>query len=172
MKTFEGAAAGALIITLSRGEDLHDGILAGCRAHGVRDAVIVSGVATLSPVVLHDVTTESFPIGEHVRTLDGPWELVALSGLVLDGELHAHLAVANSETSIGGHLHPGSGVLYLAEVVLVGLRISGPALRREHEAGTNLWLIREDAAVSATSLLVAPPPRISPGPLDGGVQGV
>lgn len=80
MKVVEGVAAGTLVVTLERDEDLHDGIIAACRAHGVRDAVVVSGVATLSPIVLHDVTTEDFPIGENIRTLSGPWELTAISG--------------------------------------------------------------------------------------------
>lgn len=142
MKVLEGTAARTLVVTLERGEDLHDGILAACRANAVRDAVVVSGVATLSPIVFHDVTTEDFPIGENIRTLSGPWELTAMSGLVIDGEIHAHIAAANSETAVGGHLHPGTQVLYLAEIVLLALRISGANVRREHEPGTNLWLIR------------------------------
>jgi uncharacterized protein len=168
MKTFEAATTGALIIALGRGDDIYDGILAACRAHDVRDAAIVSGVGVLAPVVLHDVTTEGYPIGENVRTLAGPWELTSISGLVIDGEVHAHIGVSNSETSEGGHLHPGTTVLYLAELVLVGLQTSPPGLRREHETGTNLWLIGEKSAVPPLlPIPISPPTSNSTSPTSG-----
>src|ERR1700682_137871 len=72
VEVFDGAMGEALIVTLGRGADLHAGILAACLARGVRDAAIVSGVATVTPVVLHEVTSEGFPIEEHIRTLNGP----------------------------------------------------------------------------------------------------
>lgn len=166
MNVFSGVTGAALVVTLTRGEDLHDGILSACRVHGMRDAAIVSAVATLSPVVLHEVTTEGFPIGEYVRTLPGPWELAALSGLVVDGEVHAHLVVSNAETTTGGHLHAGTIVLYLAEVVLLGVQLTGAPLSRHHEAGTDLWMIHEErdgssgfSSPTLSGVLPQPPDR-------------
>ena len=92
-------------------------------------------------MVIHRVTSPGFPIAEAYETLEGPYEVVSLSGLLVDGELHAHITVADTEHAAGGHLHSGSRVLYLAEVVMLPLTYPR-AMTRRHTPDTNLWLMQ------------------------------
>lgn len=137
---YRATAGEVLVLSIPRDTDLHDGIISACIDAGIRDAVLVEGHATLDPVALHRVTSTAFPIVEGYETLDGPWELVSLGGLLVNGELHAHAAVADEHRTAGGHLHSGSRVLYLAEIVVIALDFHRKVTRK-HEARTNLWLL-------------------------------
>ena len=145
MRAFAGSPTRILVVHLEPDEDLHAGILEACRAAGMPDAVVVDGHATLDPVVIHDVTSTGFPIVEGVRRLDGPFELISIDGLVVDGEIHAHISVANVDAAHGGHLHAGTKVLYLAEVTILGIAFDS-SLRRVHEPGSNRWIITEQTS--------------------------
>jgi uncharacterized protein len=55
-------------------------------------------------------------------TLNGPFEIVALSGTLSRNGAHLHVTVSDREgKTIGGHLSEGSIVYTTAEVVLVEL---------------------------------------------------
>jgi hypothetical protein len=141
MRLWGGRPSKIVIVDLGPGEDLYEAILEACRQSGLSDAVVVDGHATLDPVVIHDVTSIDYPIVENVRTLSGPHELTNIAGLVIDGQVHAHVTVATSDATHGGHLHLGTRVLYLAEIVLLGVDLDEPLTRR-HEPKTERWTIR------------------------------
>lgn len=145
MNVFPGAPGEVLVVALDTGEDLHDGVLEACRQRGVRHAVVLEGHATVAPAVIHAVTSTGYPIDEHLRTLPGPLELTGMQGLVVDGEMHAHVSLADKGRAYGGHLHAGTRVLYLAEVSLLTFE-SSEAITRIREAGTDRWLIAKQAA--------------------------
>lgn len=141
VRSFRASTGHALVLSIPRDADLRDGIIAACLEEGIRDAVVLEGHATLDQVTLHQVTSTEYPIVEGYQSLEGPWELVSLEGLLIDGELHAHVTVADTDRVRGGHLHSGSRVLYLAEVVVLELGFQD-RLTREHEPGTDLWLLQ------------------------------
>jgi predicted DNA-binding protein with PD1-like motif len=72
--------------------------------------------------------------------MDGPLEINSVSGVIADGRLHAHISVSNGKGTYGGHLEPGSRILYLAEIVVA--EITGLSLNRVPDMETGLSLLR------------------------------
>ncbi len=58
----------------------------------------------------------------------GPYDIIAVTGLVVDGDIHAHIAISDAERAVGGHLEEGCIVLTFAVVTLLEIpdaRITG-----------------------------------------------
>ena len=121
MQSWEAPAAGRVVfIRMDRGDDFLDTLQERLRHHGVRHGVVMSVVATLERCVLHQAQGTGMPIQEKQLVLDGPVEVMQISGIVADGTPHLHASVADRDgRAYGGHLDPGSRVLYLAEVSIL-----------------------------------------------------
>lgn len=129
MRTFVGGGLGQVIVlNLERGEKLLEGIREQLKELGIRDAVLISAIGTLTGAVFHRVTSTAVPPQDEFITLEGPIELSAVQGMVVDGEPHFHLVFSDLDRTYSGHLEDGSVVYCLAEVVLV--EIEGLALKR------------------------------------------
>lgn len=75
-------------------------------------------IGTLDKARYHMIqTTEEDPTNGFY-TVEGPIEVAAGQGLIIDGEPHIHICMATSETSYLGHLEEGCRVLYLAEIAI------------------------------------------------------
>lgn len=107
-----------LVIRLDRGDMLLESIEEAARQAGVTDGYIASCIGTLDIAKLHLVMTTGYPPVETYPTIVGPLELNSAAGILANGELHAHVTLSDSERCYGGHLEPGSRILYLGEVVL------------------------------------------------------
>jgi predicted DNA-binding protein with PD1-like motif len=100
-------------VRLTPGEDLRAGIEAAFAATGARAGFIAAAVGSLGPAALRYAGEEG------AATVDGPLEIVALSGTLSVDGAHLHLAVSRADGTVaGGHLLPGSVVRTTAEVVL------------------------------------------------------
>ncbi len=97
----------------------------------IEHGVVLSGFGTLQEVHLHWVMTTGFPPVEHFEKYEGPFELLSLSGIIVNGEPHIHAVVSNVQGAYGGHLERGNRVLYLCEVA-IGV-LSGISMRRERK---------------------------------------
>ena len=117
-----------LTVSLQRGELLLEGIRQAIEENGIRDAVVLSCIGTLSSMTWHRVTTLDAKPREEYPTVHGPLELCALQGLVVEGVPHFHIVCSDANGTYAGHLEPGCEVLYLAEVVL--MELAGIPLRR------------------------------------------
>lgn len=110
-----------VVINLERGDLLLESIRNALDSYGIRDAVVVSAIGSLSKVVLHRVTGyEVEPVDEFV-TLEKPMELASLQGIVVDGHPHFHMVVSDLEQAYTGHLEEGTTALYLVEISLLEL---------------------------------------------------
>ena len=121
------------VLRLSPGDDLR-GVLESAfaslsREHGIAAACIVSAVGSLSQAMLRYADKPG------ASDLNGPLELLMLSGtLSADGaHLHGSVADANGEVR-GGHIMPGCIVRTTAEVVIALL--PGWEFRRELDVAT------------------------------------
>jgi len=122
-------AGTVVLISLDPGEDVLGSLEAACRDHDIRDGVVLSGIGTLDRCRLHCVTTTGYPPQEtYPEWRDEPLELVSMAGTIIGGAPHVHMTIANISGAWGGHLEPGSRVLYLAEIAI--MKLSGPELRR------------------------------------------
>ena len=126
-----------ITVSLQRGEMLLEGIEQAVQETGIRDAVVLSCIGTLSAMTWHRVTTLDPKPKEEYPTVQGPLELCALQGSVVGGVPHLHIVCSDKDGTYAGHLEPGCEVLYLAEIVL--MELAGRPLRRvRDENGLNL----------------------------------
>lgn len=119
------------VVSIFPGEYVLETIEDVIRRERIEHGVVLSGFGTLSEVHLHWVTTTGFPPVEHFERYEGPFELLSLSGLIVNGKLHIHAVVSTVQGAYGGHLEYGNKVLYLCEVA-IGV-LAGISMRREQK---------------------------------------
>ncbi len=116
-------------LRLSPGVDLRTALQEAAAMHCAGSAFVVAGIGSLDGAVLRYA-------GESTESrIDGPLEILSLSGTLSASGVHLHMAVANAEGRVyGGHVGTGNGVRTTAEVLLVPLR--DWVLAREPDAAT------------------------------------
>jgi uncharacterized protein len=125
-------------LRLDPGEDVLLSLRAAVEEQGIRNAAILSGVGSLDRYHFHVVKTTNMPPGNTFVEGEGPFDILAVTGLVVDGKVHAHITFSNTELAMGGHLEEGCRVLTFAVVVmaealdveLTGWDRSGPLASR------------------------------------------
>ncbi|MCR9159815.1 MAG: PPC domain-containing DNA-binding protein [Nannocystaceae bacterium] len=115
-------APGAYALRLQPGDDLRGALESRARSLPISAAGIVSVVGSLTAARIRMAGAES------LRSLEGPLEILTLSGTVGAGGAHLHMMVADSEGHcVGGHVARGCIVHTTVELVLLLL----PGLRFE-----------------------------------------
>src|SRR5262245_52025702 len=116
----ERVAAGQLAaVRLDPGEDVLLSLRAAVREHELRNAVIVSGVGSLDRYHFHVVSTTTMPPANAFVRGEGPFDILTVTGAVIDGRVHAHITFSNTEQAMGGHLEEGCRVLTFALIFLI-----------------------------------------------------
>ena len=129
-----------VVIGLKPGEMLLESIRRAIADKGLRNGVVVSCAGTLKTCRMHFIEHTEFPPKDRFVTIAGPLELVALNGVIADGEPHLHVVVSmKEEPARAGHLEDGSEVLYLAEVAI--LRCDGLKMARRLDAERKIKLL-------------------------------
>lgn len=115
-QTFDASRFVAL--RLDPGEDVLLSLRAAVEEQGIRNAAILSGVGSLDRYHFHVVKTTNMPPGNTFVQAEGPFDILTVTGLVVDGKVHAHITFSNTELAMGGHLEEGCRVLTFAVVVM------------------------------------------------------
>jgi len=99
--------------------DLLVGLERVIKEQKIRNAVILSGFGSVRNYQVHQVGNRDFP-PKDVLTKDpsAPADIIAMSGVVMEGRVHPHITLANPEKAFGGHLEPGTNVFTFAVVTL------------------------------------------------------
>jgi predicted DNA-binding protein with PD1-like motif len=119
MKAFIGSGIGKiLVINLHRGELLLETIVEQLAQEKIRTAVVLTAIGTLERASFHRVLSLDENPRDEYFTLDAPFELSSMQGLILDGQPHIHLTINDLNRAYAVHLEPGSSVLYTAEIVI------------------------------------------------------
>jgi len=122
------------VLRLAPGEDLRSALHAWSQAAAagpvpVQAACVLSAVGSLTRATLRYANA---PTG---TAIDGPLELLTLSGTLGVGGVHLHASVSDADGKVlGGHLMPGCNVRTTAEIVL-GL-LPGHVFDRAHDPMT------------------------------------
>jgi predicted DNA-binding protein with PD1-like motif len=138
MRTQSFAVSRFVALRLDPGEDVLLSLRAAVVEQGIRNAAILSGVGSLDRYHFHVVKTTNMPPGNTFIRGEGPFDILTVTGLVVNGEVHAHITFSNTELAMGGHLEEGCRVLTFAVVVmaeaidvdLTGWDRSGPLASR------------------------------------------
>lgn len=107
-----------IALRLDPGEDVLLALRDTVREHHIRNAAILSGVGSLSRYHFHVVKTTNMPPGNTFVRGEGPFDILTVTGLVVNGEVHAHITFSNTEIAMGGHLEEGCRVLTFAVIVI------------------------------------------------------
>jgi len=140
MESWEVKLGKTIVFRCDRGEDLLKTIESVAYERKIANGVVLSAIGTLESCRIHRVTTKGLPPEAEWVTIDGPLEVNSVDGIIANGKLHAHISVSNGKGTYGGHLEPGSRVLYLAEIVLV--EVVGASFSRELDEKTKLRLLK------------------------------
>jgi hypothetical protein len=117
------------IVRVDPGEDVLESLQRFLKEAGVQQAVVLGGYGTLAAYHLHWVAHNRIPTENVFRRGEGGIEILAMSGLVVDGEPHIHVALSTPDGAFGGHLEPGCMAYVLCEV-FVG-EVEGVPLSRQ-----------------------------------------
>jgi len=118
IQTINANITQVVVLRLRYGQDLLDALKAAVAAQGIKNAVILSGIGSLTRYRVHVVDNTTFPPKEAFPEADGPQDLLNVNGYVMDGRVHAHVTFSNQEKALGGHLEPGTKVFTFAIITL------------------------------------------------------
>jgi predicted DNA-binding protein with PD1-like motif len=105
-------------LRLDPGEDLLEGLRQAVADLGIVDGVFLSGIGSLTSYHVHVVSSTDLPPENAFMRGDGPFDILAITGQVMGGRVHAHLTFSDEEKAMGGHLEPGCHVLTFAIITL------------------------------------------------------
>ena len=107
-----------VVVRLNPGEDVLLSLREAVRDSGITHGLILSGVGSLDRYHVHVVKTTNMPPGDVFFAGEGPFDILTLTGAILDGRVHAHITFSNTEKALGGHLEEGCRVLTFSVVTL------------------------------------------------------
>ena len=99
--------------------DLLAGLEKMVKQEKIRNAVILSAFGSVRNYQVHAVSNRTFPSKDiFIKDPSTPADIVGMSGYVMDGRVHPHIVLADSDKAFGGHLEPGTNVFTFAVVTL------------------------------------------------------
>ena len=110
-----------ILVRLNPDDDILDSLTEAARRENIRHGLVLSGIGSLSRYHVHVVKTTQLPPGDVFFEGEGPYDILALCGAILDGRVHAHITFSNTEKAMGGHLERGCRVLTFSVIVLAEL---------------------------------------------------
>ena len=126
MITQEASIRRVVVARLNPGEDVLLALREAVQAHGITHGLILSGLGSISQYHVHVVKTTNMPPGDTFFKGEGPFDILTLTGAILNGRVHAHITFSNTEKAMGGHLEEGCRILTFGVVTLV--ETDGPDL--------------------------------------------
>lgn len=107
-----------VLIRLKYNTDLLEGLRQAVKDEKIKNAVILSGVGSVTSYHVHAVSNTTLPAKLAYTQRAAPMDLIAVNGYVLGGRIHAHITMTDDQKAFGGHLHEGTTVFTFAIVTL------------------------------------------------------
>jgi predicted DNA-binding protein with PD1-like motif len=105
--------------------DLLAGLQRMVKQENIRNGVILAGAGSVRGYHIHQVSNRTFP-SKNMFEKDpmAPADLISMNGYIINGQIHAHITLANPEKAFGGHLEPDTRVFTFA-IVTIGVLDGG-----------------------------------------------
>jgi len=107
-----------VIVRLKNKTDMLDGLKQAVTREKIKNAVIISGFGSVTSYQVHVVENTTFPPKDKFTKESGPFDILTVSGMVLDGKVHPHITLSSPQKTTGGHLEPGTSVFTFATITL------------------------------------------------------
>lgn len=99
------------IIRMKPGTDMLEGLKSVVKNENIKNAVILSGIGSVTDYHYHVVTDKNLPPAEEYPQASVAMDLTSVQGYILNGRVHAHITLADENSVVGGHLEPGTKAL-------------------------------------------------------------
>jgi predicted DNA-binding protein with PD1-like motif len=99
------------IIRMGPGTDMLQGLNNLVKEKNIKNAVIISGIGSVTDYHYHVVTDRNLPPAQEYPKASVAMDLVSVQGYVLNGRVHAHIALSDENSVVGGHLESGTKAL-------------------------------------------------------------
>lgn len=108
-----------VVLRFKNKADLLGGIERMVKQEKIRNAVILSGIGSVTGYQYHTVSNGTFPSKNiYVKNPTHPADITSVNGYIIDGRVHAHITFANPDKAFGGHLEPGTSIFTFAAVTV------------------------------------------------------
>ena len=122
MFTHEGKEGRTVVIRFEPDEDVLVEMQRAVDDLGIKHGTILSCFGAVKSYGMHVVKSTNIPPGNTFAWEDNmPYDIISMTGYVMDGRVHAHVALADRTHMLGGHLEKGMRVLNLAAVTIMEL---------------------------------------------------
>ena len=110
-----------VVVRLKNKTDLLEGLNEAVRKEGIKNGLILHGIGSVISYHIHSVAeTTDFPTVNVFAKADGPYDVLNISGFVFNSRVHAHITLSDLNTTIGGHLEPGT-LAYTFLIISIGV---------------------------------------------------
>ena len=107
-----------MLVRLKNGDDILASLQEFVADHGIDNALFLNAFGSVTHYHFHVVASGELPPAEAYPKGEKALDIVAMSGAVLKGRVHAHITFTDDEIALGGHLEPGCKVLTFAMIYL------------------------------------------------------
>lgn len=99
------------IIRMRSGTDLLAGLRNAIEQREVKNAVILTGIGSVTDYHFHVVSDKNLPPAAEYPKASVAMDLIAVQGYIMNGRVHAHITLSDENSVVGGHLEPGTKAL-------------------------------------------------------------
>lgn len=103
---------------LNNGDDIQDCLQRFVTEQKIHNAVFLSAFGSVTHYHFHVVASGDLPPAEEYPKGEKALDVVAITGGVLSGRVHAHITFTDDKIAFGGHLEPGCKVLTFVNVYI------------------------------------------------------
>ncbi|MFH1570593.1 MAG: PPC domain-containing DNA-binding protein [Gemmatimonadota bacterium] len=107
-----------VFLRLQHGEDILACLQRFVAEQGIDNALFLNAFGSVTHYHFHVVASGQLPPAEAYPKGEKALDIVAMSGAVLKGRVHAHITFTDDRVALGGHLEPGCRVLTFAMITL------------------------------------------------------
>ncbi len=108
-----------IVLRFKFGADLLAGLQKMIALEHINNAVILSGFGSVRGYQVHQVSNRDLPSKNmFIKNPTAPADIIGMSGMIVNGQMHPHITLANAEKAFGGHLESGTEVYTFAVVTL------------------------------------------------------
>jgi predicted DNA-binding protein with PD1-like motif len=107
-----------VLARLNPGDDVLLSLREVVQREQIGTGVILNGIGSLTRYHVHVVKTTNLPPGDVFWEGEGPFDILQITGYVIDGRVHAHITFSNTEMAMGGHMEEGCRILTFGLVTI------------------------------------------------------
>ena len=110
-----------VMVRLNPGDDILLSMREAVAKSSIRTGVILNGLGSAQSYHYHVVADNNLPPKEVFPKGEEPFDIVSITGLIIDGRVHAHITFSEAGKAQGGHLEEGCRVLTFAAIAIADL---------------------------------------------------